>query len=116
MTTMVSGSIDAASGRREQVSPDRDRATPVRVLIGIDGSPAADIADRARREQFLAGRLSVVVAEAIEAPPMISAVPGTPLAFVDVADIAEELRAAAGRTVEAARDRWRRADSWRRLG
>ena len=78
---------------------------PLRILVGIDGSPAADVAVELVATRTWPEGSHVVIAEAIEIPEVISAVPGTPLAFVDVADIESEIRAQAGRTVETARER-----------
>jgi nucleotide-binding universal stress UspA family protein len=78
---------------------------PIRILVGIDGSPAADVAVELVATRSWPDGSHVVIAEAIEITGVISAVPGTPLAFVDVADIESDIRAAAGRTVEAARAR-----------
>jgi nucleotide-binding universal stress UspA family protein len=78
---------------------------PLRILVGIDGSPAAEVAVELVATQSWPDGSHVVVVEAVEIPGVISAVPGTPLAFVDVADIESDIRAAAGQTVEAARAR-----------
>jgi nucleotide-binding universal stress UspA family protein len=78
---------------------------PLRILVGIDGSPAADVAVELVATRTWPDGSHVVIAEAIEVPGVFSAVPGTSLAFVDVSDIESDIRAAAGRTVEAARAR-----------
>jgi nucleotide-binding universal stress UspA family protein len=76
-------------------------ARPLSVLVGVDGSPGADTAlDLVATAVWPPGS-RVVVARAITVPASISAVPGSHLAFVDVADIEADLRAAAQQTVDA---------------
>jgi nucleotide-binding universal stress UspA family protein len=75
---------------------------PLTVLVGIDGSPAADVAvELVERATWPAGS-RIVVAQVISVPTTISAVPGSEFPYVDVADIEAELRAAAQHTLDGA--------------